>query len=248
MEQAFGQIFFVAMIVVMVLVPLMLQPPSSERGKPLAVRGLVGACGRAAAARQPSGAGLNRERRLWLWAVAVVLVIYSTLGLAQTLAGALRERNLLRVSFAVGVLLVGTIVVLQCVRKRPGLREIGVALGVTAVYLTALPRTLSATPNFVGRTHLFEYGLVAQLIYHALVERRRNGRRVPAPAILAVVATALLGWLDEGIQALLPNRVYDLVDVGANALSGLAAVVTTVVMGWGCRGLAYLFRKPIDTA
>jgi VanZ family protein len=146
------------------------------------------------------------------------------------------------------VLVVGTTVVLQCVRKRPGLREIGAALGLAAVYLTALPRTLSATPNFEERTHLFEYGLVGQLIYQAPLERRRNGRRVPTPAILAVVATALLGWLDEGIQALLPSRVYDIADVGVNALAGLMAVVTTVVIGWAFRVLAYLFRKPTDQA
>ncbi len=220
METAFGAIFFYAMIVVMVIVPLMLQPPSSEREKPL----------------------VGRERRLWLWAAAVVLTIYSTLGLAQTLAGALRDHNLLRVSFAVAVLLVGTIVILRCAKKRPSRREIGVALGVAAVYLTALPRTLSTHPNFEERTHLFEYGLVGQLIYQALLERRRNGRRVPTPAILAVVVTALLGWLDEGIQALLPRRVYDLADVGVNALAGLMAVVTTLAMGWACRGIGHLWR------
>ncbi len=243
MEAAFGAVFFFAMIVVMVIVPLMLQPPSAERGKRLVGRDVVGACGHAATALRPSGAILGRERRLWFWAVAVVLTIHSTLGLAQTLAGVLRERNLLRVSFAIAVLVVGTAVVLQCVKKRPSRREIGVALGLTAVYLTALPRTLSADPNFEGRTHLFEYGLVGQLIYQALLERRRNGRRVPTPAILAVVSTALLGWLDEGIQALLPSRVYDIADVGVNALAGLMAVVTTLVMGWACRGLAHLLRS-----
>jgi hypothetical protein len=49
----------------------------------------------------------DRERRLWLWVLAVVVAIYSTLGPAQTLVGALRERNLLRVSFALGLFLVG---------------------------------------------------------------------------------------------------------------------------------------------
>ena len=47
------------------------------------------------------------------------------------------------------------------------------------------------------------------LIYNALSERSENGRRVPAPAVLALVVTVLLGWLDEGIQAFLPDRVYD---------------------------------------
>jgi hypothetical protein len=42
-----------------------------------------------------------------------------------------------------------------------------------------------------------------------------------APAVLAVVITALLGLLDESIQALLPNRVFDMIDVGFNALLAL---------------------------
>ena len=41
----------------------------------------------------------DRERRLWLWTLAVMVAIYSTLGPARTLADALRERNLLEVSF-----------------------------------------------------------------------------------------------------------------------------------------------------
>ncbi len=43
----------------------------------------------------------DRERRLWLWTLAVVMAIYSTLGLARTLAEALREHGLLGASFPV---------------------------------------------------------------------------------------------------------------------------------------------------
>jgi len=82
------------------------------------------------------------------------------------------------------------------------------------------------------RTHLFEYGLVAILIYHALIERRNNGRPVRAPAAFAVAATALLGAVDEGIQWLLPNRVFDPVDMGFSALAGLMAVAATAVLAW----------------
>ena len=54
--------------------------------------------------------------------------------------------------------------------------------------------------------------------------------------MLSVAATPLLGWLDEGIQAILPHRYY-LRDVGFNALAGLMAVVACVVLGWA-RGAA----------
>jgi len=36
--------------------------------------------------------------------------------------------------------------------------------------------------------------------------------------------TAAVGWIDEGVQHLLPNRVYDLRDVALNAAAGLLAI------------------------
>ena len=58
---------------------------------------------------------------------------------------------------------------------------------------------------------------------------------MPVPAVLAIVATALLGWLDEAIQLFLPDRVYDLRDVGFNALAGLMAVVASAALAWARR-------------
>lgn len=169
----------------------------------------------------------DRERRLWFWALAVVVAIYSTLGLAGTLAEVLRERNLLDASFTLAFLLVVAAIVGSALKRRPGRREIWVALGVTAVFGMVVVR-MGIGPE--ERTHLFEYGLLAVLVHQALTERVRNGRRVPIPAILTIAVTALLGWVDEGIQAILPNRLYDIRDVGVNALAGLMAIVASVVL------------------
>ena len=99
--------------------------------------------------------------------------------------------------------------------KRLNRFEVAVGIGILAVYLLAWLRLGS----WEERTHLFEYALVAALVHEALLERRDNGRRVPAPALLALVISILLGWLDEGVQSLLPNRVFDLVDVAFNSLA-----------------------------
>ncbi|MDH3599268.1 MAG: VanZ family protein, partial [Candidatus Tectomicrobia bacterium] len=143
----------------------------------------------------------DRERRLWTWTLAVVVAIYSTLSLARTLAGALRDSGLLEASFVLGLLLVGATIVTQGLKTRPGGSEIGVALGVAATYLMVFVRM--AIPE--ERTHLIEYGVVAIFIHEALTERASQGRRVPVPALLAVLATALVGVLDECIQAFLPS-------------------------------------------
>lgn len=178
----------------------------------------------------------DRERRLWLWTLAVLLAIYSTLGPAATLVRALRERNLLRLSLAFVLLFLLGVVIGRWLLRPPGRGEIAVALGVTAAYLMAWFRIHSPEE----RTHLLEYSLVAILIHQALNERQSHGPRVPFPAALTVLLTALLGLLDEGIQAILPNRFFDLRDVGFNALAGLMAVVASLALArarrwrWRC--------------
>ena len=171
----------------------------------------------------------TRERRLWLWSLAVVAAIYSTLGLAGSLAARLREDNLTAAAVLVLMILTVATIVGSGLKRRPGRRELWVGLGLTAVYGMAVLR-MGVGPE--ERTHLFEYGIVAVLIYQALRERARNGRRVPAPALSALVVAALLGWLDEVIQALLPNRVYDNFDVLSNAIAALIGIAGSVAIGW----------------
>jgi hypothetical protein len=171
----------------------------------------------------------DRERRLWAWTLAVVVAIYSTLGLAATLAGALRDRGLIEAFFVLAMLLVGATIVTQGLKTRPGGAEIGVALGVVAAYLMVFARMAAPAEE---RTHLIEYGVVAVFIHEALTERASQGRRVPVPALLAVLATALVGVLDECIQAFVPNRVFDSRDILFNVLAGVMAVAASVALHW----------------
>ena len=176
----------------------------------------------------------DRERRLWIWTLIVVAAIYSTLGPAQVLVTILRERNLLRFSFALLLLLIGVAIIWRWVKQPLGWREIGVWLAAAAVYTFAFFRV----DSLEERTHLIEYSLVAILIYQALLERTRRGRHVPYPAALAFGATVALGFLDESIQAILPRRVFDLVDVGFNTLAAFIAIIVSIALGWA-RGLRF---------
>ncbi len=168
----------------------------------------------------------RREKRLWIWTLVVVATIYSTLGLARTLVGVLRDRDLLDGFFVLGLLLIGAAILTQGLKTRPGGAEICVALGVAAIYLLVFARIASAEE----RTHLIEYGVVAIFIYEALIERASQGRSVPVPALLAFLATVLVGLLDESIQAFLPNRVYDIRDVGFNVLAALMAIAASLAL------------------
>ncbi len=159
----------------------------------------------------------KRERRLWLALLIVLGAIYATLGQAPAVVAAMGEQILNSVGanlvFAIIVILV--VVPVFFIDKRLSRAETAVGFGILTVYLLAWLRLGS----WEERTHLFEYALVAALAHEALLERRDNGRPVPAPALLALIISISLGWLDEGIQSMLPNRVFDLIDVAFNSIA-----------------------------
>ena len=128
------------------------------------------------------------------------------------------------------------VVVTLALKARPRGIEIGVALGLATVYLLLIVRM--ALP-VTERTHLIEYGVLAVLIHEALLERASRGRRVPVPALLAVLLTALIGVIDECIQAFLPGRVFDPIDIIFNMLAGAMAVAASVLLRWSKR-----WRRP----
>lgn len=163
------------------------------------------------------------ERRWWSAAGAVLATIYGTLYSAQSLLDALRQRNLLRVAIGVAAALAATALVVALRRRRAGWRE-WAAWAVAALVGAGLAARLEVIQE---RIHLLEYGGVA-LIFLAALEARSaaDGGTTPAGRlyVAAGVLTALAGWLDEAIQGVLPNRVYDLRDVRLNALAGALAL------------------------
>lgn len=179
----------------------------------------------------PSLFSSDRERRLWVWTAVVVAAIYSTLGLARTLVDYLGNDFFSVWLFLAGCLLVLLTVVTQGLRVRPGGAEIAVALGVAAAYLLIVVRMSVPTE----RSHLVEYGVVAVFIHEALLERASRGRRVPVPALMAIVAASLVGVIDEGIQRLIPSRVFDPVDILFNVLAATMAVTASVALRWARR-------------
>ena len=62
-----------------------------------------------------------------------------------------------------------------------------------------------------------------------------SNRRTVIEILLSVALTALAGWGDEGIQAVLPNRYYELRDVGLNVAAGVLVVVSMTVTIWARR-------------
>lgn len=169
----------------------------------------------------------KREKRLWVWTLVVVAAIYSTLGLTSLLAEALLEAGIFTNAFITAFFLMLIAVLTQGLRVQPRGVDIGVGIGIAAVYIMVFARM-----GIVERTHLFEYSVVATLIYEALKERVSHGRIVRAPALLAILISSLVGVVDEFIQIFLPSRVFDPIDIGFNALASLMAVIANLALTW----------------
>ena len=183
----------------------------------------------------------KRERRLWLALLIVLTAIYATLGKTPAIVAALGagivESAAANLVFALLALLV--LIPIFFIDKRLSRLEIAVGIGILAVYLLAWLRLGS----WEERSHLFEYAMVSALIHEALLERRDNGGRVPAPALIALAMSLFLGWLDEGIQSLLPNRVFDWVDVAFNSLAATMIIGARCVLRWLRRWVEGRLRK-----
>ena len=172
-------------------------------------------------------------------ALLVVPGIFATLWLGPALLD-LVAPALVASGFWLGLGLIGAWLLLLGIQARPRIAEVGVAIGVLGAYLVLALRL--ATPG--ERSHLVEYAIVATLVHEALEERAAQGGSVPLPAVLAFSVGAAIGALDEGIQLLVPDRVFDLVDIAFNTIAATLAVVGGVVLRWlRRRGAAFRDRR-----
>ena len=171
----------------------------------------------------------EKERRLWIWALVVLIAIYATLFFGGRLIDFMVERRFVEQSTFYLFLLMITAFIFSG-WKSPGRRlEFWIYAGVIAVYGMALLRMDLTTAE---RSHMFEYGLLAILIYEALVERRLNGAKVKIPALIAILGVGTIGVLDECIQYFIPYRVFDIVDIGFNYLASAFGVLTSIGVSW----------------
>lgn len=179
-----------------------------------------------------SWATSKRERTLWVLSLAVAVAIYATLGFATALSEELTNRDLLDgVSALAFLVLLGVVLTVGFKGRAPRLFDLAVLVGLGAVYALVFLRIASP----IERSHLFEYTLLAILTHEALLERRRNGGTVIAPALQAIGMTSAVGVLDEAIQLIIPSRVFDPVDIGFNVLAAFMGVTVSRTVEWVVR-------------
>lgn len=170
----------------------------------------------------------KRERRLWMWVLVVIVSIYATIGLVGSLVGFIRDNELLNAFFFIGMFLVGMTLLTQALKVKPKGVDVAVGFGLAATYIILFART--GVPN--SHSHMIEYSVVAIFIYEALKERNNNGSFVPMSGLIAIGITTLIGIIDECIQFLVPNRVFDPLDMLFNFLAATGVVLVSAILGW----------------
>ena len=125
----------------------------------------------------------NREKWLWLSVFVLLLIIYSTLGVARDIAVYLKNEHLLDMFFCACSLLIGAGLITYVIKSRSSFKAILVLLGVALLYLFLFMQM--DIPE--ERTHIVEYGIVALLIHQALLERYKNQTKYFLVAVVAVV-------------------------------------------------------------
>jgi len=168
------------------------------------------------------------ERRRWIQTAICVALTYLTLGVVRPLVDGLRSRGALGHTVTVLFLAAGAAVVIAVVRRRPGWREGVVLLVAAAIYSLLLP----SLDRVEERLHFLQYGIIGALVYSALDHRwvrpRRRSDLIAGACAIAIVLA--IGWIDEGIQHLLPSRYYDLRDVLFNFCAGTLAVGLSIAL------------------
>ena len=170
-------------------------------------------------------------RRCGAWAQAILYIgfVYATIPLMPEVWKILNEYTQGAIRYA-GVL----VVVLVCIailvriwqRVRASHWKPYVALGlIFLVYVYVLNKYTTFPAE---RLHLVEYGFVGYFFFKAL----RLDLSERSAYLVSFVLTVIVGFGDESIQWILPQRFFELKDVQLNALSGgLGLLLLRFVLG-----------------
>ena len=78
----------------------------------------------------------------------------------------------------------------------------------------------------IEKIHFSEYGFLSLLLFRLI----RHGVRSRGCYGWTLLGVCLIGFLDELLQGLLPNRVYDPRDIGMNGLAGAIGLVAVILL------------------
>ena len=165
----------------------------------------------------------------WLVAVLYTIIIFATLPVFPTVWRVLSQNfprllNGVTIGLIPGVILVFFVYFILINRKKDLLFYIW-----AAVFLFSYVPLLYFYCEFPAeRFHMAEYGLLVIFVYRALKVRMKTVWIYPA----ILLYTFFVGFLDEIIQGILPNRAYEFKDITINWVSSFLATGLLAGITW----------------
>src|SRR3989344_7541905 len=163
------------------------------------------------------------RKKYWAWATGWTLAIYATLYPVRPVCEFLKK--IIPFDLWVNILIFGCLSVIAGFFPRKYKMTNGFGYVLLLLAISGYAYGLVTIPYPEEKIHFIEYGILAYLIFRAL--QLDQGARAAYAGAFAL--TAALGWGDEGIQHLLPNRYYQTSDVVLNAVSGLLGLILVYV-------------------
>ena len=179
----------------------------------------------------------KRERKLWSYVVLVIIAIFSTLALGGPLSYIARNDNVSAAFFLFCMFIIAVLILFYGLRDNHSKQEFIVWIGLLAVYSMLFLRL-----TIPERSHLIEYSILAIFVHRAISERLEHINNFKI-GIYALLVTSLIGILDELLQIIMPNRVFDVEDIVFNSSAALFAITSINVLKWVRKKVAKSHKK-----
>jgi len=183
----------------------------------------------------------------WLYVVLCAAVIFATVPFGRRITEYIDQYADDSI-FTIIVVVIFAVVAFRVVRFliRQGETSPGSYLWLGAVAVVFGLYAYSLRDNAVETLHFFEYGLLSFLIFRALCHRVRDYSIYPIALCLGFV----VGAMDEAIQWLTPQRVWDMRDILLNSVAvglmqiaiGLGVKPAIIQSGFDVSGVVRLCR------
>ena len=167
----------------------------------------------------------KREKNLWICTLIILIGIFLSLIIGRPFLDLFRNQELQAAVFLLGMVITGTCIVLYGIVSKPKVVELILIFGIVTVYILLFLRL-----GLPERSHLIEYSTLSLTIHQALLERQKQGKKIPYVHISALILTCSVGLIDEIIQIFLPKRVFDLYDIIFNCLAALLAIGFSIIL------------------
>ncbi|RJP71368.1 MAG: hypothetical protein C4532_07540 [Candidatus Abyssobacteria bacterium SURF_17] len=169
----------------------------------------------------------SRELLAWLYVAAMMFCIVLSLPLTPILWGKASKAigpifNTLGYIVLAGIA-VGIVLHMISHRQRYGILSFILLAGFGATYFFLLKYQCKFPAE---RLHLMEYGLLAYLTYRAFRLRFKK----MAACLLSFAFASAFGFIDEAIQYILPNRVFEFRDAFTNTIASALGILVVITV------------------